>query len=184
MSPKDTLIKSSQKRGNSYAAVLRRLWQQFSDHVKDPNTACLCLWVDASEARNWRAPKFWKELEHCTVHQKMGRKPDRHGQDWRRLNATPVVIDLGESSDEELFGPVQQEQARTQSSWPRPGDKLDSKSGTARRDNGATVGQRSNYTAHTIATDILRAAGIHPTLPPLNWRTDPCLLDIQQGGKG
>jgi hypothetical protein len=90
-----------------------------------------------------------------------------------------VIIDLGNSSDEELFD------IGVQNLAPQGHDVTDpvgKRNGTVSQKIHREIEQptrRPSYTAESIACDVLRAAGIHPTQPPLNWNRDYRSLDIQ-----
>jgi hypothetical protein len=85
-------------------ATKKQQWRQFSSAVKNKTTECFCFWVQVPEGRNWKAPKFWDELQYCERHGKMGvRLGTLHR--WHRNRTTPtLIIDHEDTSDEELFG--------------------------------------------------------------------------------
>ena len=167
-----------QLQARQNAAALKQRWKEFSTAVKDKNTECFCAWVHVPEARNWKAPKFWNDLKYCKSHGKMGARLGKL-QERRRQPARTVIIDLGNSSDEELFDTGVQNLA---SQGPNLTNLKGRNSGTVSQKTHheiETFRRKPRYTAETIASDVLRAAGIHPTRPPLNWSRDHRLLDIQ-----
>ena len=104
-------------------------------------------------------------------------------QRWHRRGPThPIIIDLGDSSDEELFGAAGRVPASKTHGMVEDEGKRNGMAFCRVHYDPKTYILRPRYTAHTIASDILRAAGIHPTHPPLNWNRDHRLLDIQYDG--
>ena len=159
-------------------AALKQRWKEFSSAVKNKDTECFCAGVQVPEARNWKATKFWDNLKYCKRHGKMGArlgKPQKRRPQPKRT----VIIDLGNSSDEELFD------IGVQNLAPQGHDVTDpvgKRNGTVSQKIHREIKQptrKPRYTAETIACDVLRAAGIHPTQPPLNWNRDYRSLDIQ-----
>ena len=164
------------------AALVR--YNTFRAAIDNFEHPCFCQWVDVPEARNWRSPKFWDQLQHCKTHDKNGVRRGTLGQNGRRRKRHTVIIDLVDSSDEERSEGAERtitEQARIPENTDRRRGREINAETTASEFSRRSEIPKAIYTRHTIATDILRSAGIHPTLPPLNWWTDPNLLDIKAG---
>jgi hypothetical protein len=175
----DVRRKQDGSRRQREAALVR--YNTFRAAIDNLEHPCFCQWVDVPEAQNWRGPKFWDQLQHCKTHDKNGVRRGTLGQNGRRRKRHTVIIDLVDSSDEERSEGAERtitEQSRRQENTDRrKRRKINAEingSGFLRSEIPKVM-----YSRHTIATDILRSAGIHPTLPPLNWWTDPNLLDIK-----
>lgn len=137
--------------------------QQHSPHRVDPvglsgdtfrnefNT-CLCDLSDSDVSDRREASGH---LKSCTRHRK-------------RVTSTlaskrPVMVDLADSDSDENDSPFLARAKAISGAPPRH---------SGRAPLGARILPRSpaSYNPKTVARDILRAAGIHPTEAPLNWR--------------